>query len=227
MSLLWKRLSEITVTKKLRLAKNAVLEFVDSTNTTNTVSLTELEVLDGITATTAEINTACDQSVQVMTPGAGVTDGTGTLYHSSIVKEGTIFKTTIFCDITGLQTSTTDLDVVGSGVSGAHFGQITAALNGTLFFGQVTWLETPATGADDLVFYFADEATGAFDSAITALTNDTVMYNKGSAAAGDYATPIALTTLPGANKYLYLVNGEAGTVGTFTAGQFILELWGV
>ena len=54
---LWKKINELTVTKKLRLAKNAVLSFVDSTGAENTLSLVELEALDGLTATTAELNT--------------------------------------------------------------------------------------------------------------------------------------------------------------------------
>jgi hypothetical protein len=188
-------------------------------------SAAELNTLDGVTATTAELN-ILDQSVQQLTAGAGITDGTGTLHHTSVEKVGGIFKTTIFVDMTDLQSSTTDLDIIGTGVGNAHLGQITAALNGAIFFGQVTWLETPATGADDIIFYSADEATGAFDGGIAALTNDTVLLNKGSAALGAYATQIALAALPAADQHLYLVNGEAGTVGTYTAGQFIMELWG-
>ena len=174
----------------------------------------------------AELNTTCDQSVQQLTAGAGITDGTGTLHHSSIEKVGGIFKTTLFVDMTDLQSSTTDLDIIGTGVGDAYLGQITAALNGTIFKGQVTWIETPATGVTDIIFYSVDESTGAFDDGVAALTNDTVLYDKTSAAAGAVATPFPLTSLPTANQYLYLVNGAAGTVGTYTAGQFVLELWG-
>jgi len=197
--------------------------FLGGTEVTATAA--ELNKLDGVTATTAELN-ILDQSVQQLTAGAGITDGAGTSHHTSIEKVGGIFKTTIFVDMTDLQSSTTDLDIIGTGVGNAHLGQITAALNGTIFFGQVTWLETPATGADDIIFYSADEATGAFDGGIAALTNEIVLLNKGSAALGAYATQIALALLPTADQHLYLVNGEAGTVGTYTAGQFIMELWG-
>jgi hypothetical protein len=178
-----------------------------------------------LTATGAEINTACDQSVQVMTPGDGFL-GAGGFYLSSIQHIGTIYKTTIFADITGLASSTTDTDIIGLAAGGAaHFGQITAALNGTLVYGQVTWLETPATGADDINFWSATEGTGAYNDDVTGLT-EVSMYDKTSAAAGAAATQIALTALPAANKYMYLANGEGGTVGTYTAGQFMLELWG-
>lgn len=178
-----------------------------------------------VTATADELN-ILNQSVQQLTAGAGITDGTLTKHHTSIEKVGGIFKTTIYMDIADLKSSTTDLDIIGTGTENAHFGQITEALNGTIFFGQITWLETPATGADDIIFYSADEATGAFDDGIAGLANEIVLLNKGAAALGAYATQIALALLPAADQHLYLVNGEAGTVGTYTAGQFIMELWG-
>ena len=160
-----------------------------------------------------------------MTPGAGFL-GTGGFYWSSIEKIGTIFKTTIFADLTGLASTTTDTDIIGLAAGGAaHFGQIKAALNGTLFYGQVTWLETPATGVTDIAFWSADEATGAYDALITSLV-EVSMYDKGSAAAEAAATQIALTALPAADKYMYLACGAAGVPGTYTAGKFLLELWG-
>jgi hypothetical protein len=178
-----------------------------------------------ITATAAEINTACDQSVQQMTPGAGFL-GAGGFYWSSIQRIGTLYKTTIFMDLTGLASSTTDEDIIGLAAGGAaHFGQITAALNGTLFYGQVTCLETPAGGVTDIQFWSATEGTGAYNGLITDLT-EVSMYNKGSAAAGAAATQIALTALPAANKYMYLAGGAAGTAAEYSAGQFLVELWG-
>lgn len=176
-----------------------------------------------ITATPAEINQAADQSTQTLTEGTGFA-GTGTLYYSSIQKIGDLFKTTIFIDLTGAKSSTTDLDIIGySGVS--HIGQITAAKNGTLFYGQVTCLETPATGVTDIDIYSATEGTGAFDGGVAALT-ETAMLTKGGAWSGAVQTPVRLTTVPAADKYMYLTCGAAGTVGTYTAGQFLIELWG-
>jgi len=177
-----------------------------------------------INATAAEINLACDLSTQVMTPGAGFA-GTGTIYKSSVVKQGDIFKTTILIDLTGTSSSTTDLDIIGtSGVS--HIGQITAAKNGTLFFGQVTCLETPAGGIVDIDFYSATEGTGAFDGAVGDLA-ETAMLTKGGNWSAAAATQIAFAALPAANKYMYMTGGAAGTAAAYTAGQFLIELWGV
>jgi len=177
-----------------------------------------------VVATAAEINTACDQSAQVMAPGAGISAGVGTVYKSSVVKQGDIFKTTIFLDLTGLSGTATDTDIIGTaGV--CHLGQITAAKNGTIFYGQVTCLETPAGGPDDVVFYSADEATGAYDGLVTDLT-ETVLYDKTSAAAAAAATQIALAAVPAANQYLYLAAGEGAAAGEYSAGQFLIELYG-
>lgn len=181
-----------------------------------------------IGATGAEINAAADRSTQVVAAGTGFTAGTGALHYSGVQKVGTLIKTTIFIDLTGTASSTTDLDIIGDNgtAAGSHIGQITAALNGTIFYGQITCLETPAGGIDDIIFYFADESTGTFDAAVSGLTGETVIYDKTSGWTAAAATQVAVTTVPVANKYMYLVNGAGGTAADYTAGQFLIELWG-
>ena len=194
--------------------------------TTNRVITEKIQDVNGVelSASLTELNLAADLSAQVMTPGAGFA-GTGTVYKSSVVKQGDIFKTTILIDLTGTASSTTDLDIIGtSGVS--HIGQITAAKNGTLFFGQVTCLETPAGGIVDIDFYSATEGTGAFDGAVGDLA-ETVMLTKGGNWSAAAATQIAFAALPAANKYMYITGGAAGTAAAYSAGQFLIELWGV
>lgn len=155
--------------------------------------------------------------------GAGVTGGTGTVYKSAVSREGGIIKTSILIDLTGLQTSTTDLDIIGQGASVAHIGRITAAQNGTILAVRMTCLELPATGADDIDLYAADEGTGVFDGAVGDLAETAIITSGGAWASG---TVKGSTGVPAANQYLYLTNGEAGTVGTFTAGKFLIELFG-
>ena len=194
--------------------------------TTNRVITEKIQDVNGVelSASLTELNLAADLSAQVMTPGAGFA-GTGTVYKSSVVKQGDIFKTTILIDLTGTASSTTDLDIIGtSGVS--HIGQITAAKNGTLFFGQVTCLETPAGGIVDIDFYSATEGTGVFDGAVGDLA-ETVMLTKGGNWSAAAATQIAFAALPAANKYMYITGGAAGTAAAYSAGQFLIELWGV
>ena len=158
-------------------------------------------------------------------PGEGqATSGTGTVYKHSLTYEGNLKVLRIYIDLTGLGTSTTDLDVIGVAGGAAHLGRITAAEIGTVEAIRMTCLELPVTGADDIILYSADEGTAVFDDGIAALTADTVLIYP--AAAWANGTVKGATAVPAANQYLYLVNGEAGTVGTYTAGKFLIEMYG-
>lgn len=156
--------------------------------------------------------------------GVGITGGTGTVFKSSVEKTGDIFHTKVLIDLTGLASSTTDLDVIGVAGGGAHLGQITAAQNGTIFGIRMTCLELPAGGADDIDLYSADEATIAFDAAISTATGEVILITAGGAWAS--GTTKGSTDVPAANQYLYLTGGEAGTAATYTAGKFLIELFG-
>lgn len=108
----------------------------------------------------------------------------------------------------------------------AHLGQFTVAENGTLFDGEITWLETPVTGLTDIDFWAAPEASGAFDDPGKTDLTEVAVYAKGSAAAAARQTPISLTALPAADSYLYMFGGTSGTVGTYSAGIFKMIFWG-
>lgn len=155
--------------------------------------------------------------------GAGITSGTGTVYRSSVERLGGIYKTSILIDLTGLASSTTDLDIIGVGSSAAHIGQITTASNGTILAIRMTCLELPAGGADDIDLYAATEGTGVFDAGIGTLV-ETALITSGAAWAS--GTVKASTEVPAASQYLYLTGGEAGTAATYTAGKFLIELYG-
>lgn len=155
--------------------------------------------------------------------GAGITDGVGAVFKSSVERIGDIIRTTILIDLTGLSSSTTDLDIIGTGLSAAYLGQVTAAKNGTLFAGRVACLEAPVGGVTDIDLYSATEATGVFDGGIAALTETALLT---SGAAWTIMRELALTALPAADEYLYLTGGAAGTVAAYTAGKYIIELEG-
>jgi hypothetical protein len=130
--------------------------------------------------------------------GVGIT-GAATSFVTSVDKIGSLIKTTILIDLTGLNSGGTADDIIGDDGTGvAHLGQITAAVNGTVIAGRLTCLETPATGDDDIDVYSATEATGVEDTLVTA---------------------------PAADQYLYLVGGTGGSA-TYTAGILLLEFWG-
>lgn len=180
--------------------------------------------LSTLTATAAELNKLDDTFAVLATlAGAGITGGAGTVYKTSVIDIGDIIFTRIMIDLTDLGSSTTDLDIIGVGASAAHIGQITAARNGTPQMIRMTCLEAPAGGVTDIDLYSAAEATGKFDDAVTGLTETALLTSGGAWANG---TVKGATVMPAANEYLYLTGGAGGTAGTYTAGKFLIEIFG-
>ena len=85
---------KLTITNILRMAKGAVLKITNADGSESTVDLTELGVLDGLTATAAELNNAADVSarVQELTATGSVTAGIQSveLNHATVVAAATI-----------------------------------------------------------------------------------------------------------------------------------------
>jgi len=154
--------------------------------------------------------------------GAGITGGVGTIYANSVRKVGGIYYTNILLDLTGLSSATSDLDIIGVGTSPAHIGQITTALNGTILGGRMTCLEVPSS-LTDIDLYSATVGTAVFEDLVTDLT-ETALITSG--AAWTAALVRIFTGVPPANDYLYLVNGAADTADPFTAGKFLIEMFG-
>ncbi len=184
--------------------------------------------LSGLTATASELNRLDDDnSTWSVQAGTGVTGGTGTIYKSTDIKIGDVIRSTLLIDLTGLASIATDGDVIGVGATAAHFGRIVAAEHGTILGGIMTCLETPAGGEVDIDIYTSTAATGVLDDAAGSLAGASKVLD----AAGDWAAATVKTigaTVPAANSYLYLSVGTASspTAGTYTAGKFVLELFG-
>lgn len=198
----------------------------------------DMEKLDGITNGTGAIAKALvlgaageisipgeaslDGNVSA-TAGAGMTGGAGGVFKTSVLKRGGIIETQYLIDLTGLNGGGTAGDIIGvNGAGAAHMGQITAALNGTILAGTMVCLETPAGSNVDVDLWAAIENTGVEDVAISTLTGEIQLINHGNWAAGEFDD---LTDWPTANLYLYLTSGAA-TDATFTAGKFLITLYG-
>ena len=191
-----------------------------------TASAAELNLNDGLTATAAEVN-QCDASVNnaLMTVGAGWASEALAIQKYGIFNSGGIITTQILLDITGLISGGAAGDIFGdaAGAAKSHFGQITTAVNGVIWGGNVRCLETPAGCNVDIDFAAASVDTGAQDADGTALTNYAQLLN-GGAAAGN-AVPQPLTAYPAANYYLYMLCGAATDVAA-SAGRFLITLHG-
>jgi hypothetical protein len=187
------------------------------------LNVAEAALLSGLTATSTELNTMHSQTMATGA-GAGITDGTGTIYKNSVQLSGGIYYTRILMDLTGVASSTTDLDIIGTGTSPAYIGQVTAARNGTILGGTMTCLEAPTGGINDIDLYWATEATGKFDDAVAGLTETALITSGGAwtiALTKAIADPVGI-----ADGYLYLTGGAAGTAATYTAGKFLLQFFG-
>ncbi len=157
-----------------------------------------------------------------MSPGAGISNGTGTIHKTSVSQDGDLIVTKILMDITGLNCGGTAGDIIGvDGAGAAYIAQITAAVNGTVFAGEIKCFEAPTTGDPDIDVYAADEGTGVEDTAIGDLT-ETQLVDSGDLTLGSVDI---FTAFPSADQYLYLVCGTA-TAGTYDAGKIEITLYG-
>jgi len=167
-------------------------------------------------------------TTEAVSAGTGITTGTGTVYKSSVVKVGGIFETNIYIDLTGLSSNAAG-DIIGKdATANSHIGQITTAVNGTIVGGYMQCLETPTTGEPDIDLFYADEATGTEDAAVSGLTNQVSVL----AAAADWTIAAnvnmrPLSAIVAADKYLYLVGGGGTTDGVYDAGKYLIKLYGV
>lgn len=165
-----------------------------------------------------------DLTGAVMAAGTGA-DGMDNYAAGAAHLGGTMKYTAMLVDFDGLLSGGTAGDIIGEdGAANSNIGQVTAAVNGTVIMGRITCLETPVAGSgdDDIDLYSATEATGANDAAISTLT-ETQIVNGGAWAQGDVAY---FDANPAANEYLYLVSQGTGNTA-YTAGIFLIEMWGV
>ena len=189
------------------ITENTTIDSSGNVSAGGTLSVTGRSTLTGNTIAT--------------TAGTGITTGTGTVYEAGVIKIGEVFHTTILIDLTGLASSGSG-DIIGkAATANSHIGQITAAVNGTVLGGKLTCLEAPAGGDPDINLWYADEATGTEDAAVTGLTNQVQICNSGDLALNSV---VSLTTVA-ADKYLYMATG-ASTNADYTAGKLLIEFWG-
>lgn len=133
---------------------------------------------------------------------------------------GVIITQTKF-DMTGLRSVATANDVIGLQAGGAaYIGRNVVATNGVIFKVQLACLETPAGGDNDINVVANASAVLAYDDA----GGTTYLTNTGDSVAGMCVENLAPSLT--ANDYFYLTAGTGDTLGTYTAGQYVLTTWG-
>ena len=159
-----------------------------------------------------------------MTLGSGIVSAnTGTF--GIVTQDGPLIKTTYVIDLTGMNSGGADGDIIGdAAAANCHFGQWTTAINGIYTRGMMSCAELVAGGEPDIDFYSATEATGTEDAAISGLTAVALL-----AAAADWTQGMVkpFTGILAPNKYLYLVASGGATDATYTAGKFVVEMYGI
>jgi len=166
-----------------------------------------------------------DEVRDIPEAGTGITTGTGTVYKSSVHERGGVIVTQILMDLTGLTSADSDLDIIGVEDTAlpCHIGQITAAVNGTILGGTLRCLEAPSS-LTDIGIYSAASGVLVYEGLITGEAAEVVIVTPAVQATANGAVPFA--GVPTANHYLYLVNGAIDTPDIFTAGKFLLTLYG-
>ena len=178
-----------------------------------------------VSSTLAAAGATSLATTALMTVGTGISAVSNAIVKHSVITVGNIIETTIALDLTGLNSGDADGDIIGkAGTANCHYGQITAAVNGTILSGYMQCLETPAGGEPDIDLFSATEATGTEEALVTGLTETALL-----ATAADWTNllaPKGITAVPAANSYLYLAASGGATNNTYTAGKFIIKLYG-
>jgi len=171
--------------------------------------------------------------MQNMTAGTGITTGTGTLYKANVTVAGDLITTTIIIDLTGLSPGGAAGDIIGvNDDDDCHIGQITAALNGTIFAGTVECLETPTTGEPDIDLYTSTASTGgenddiASEAGAAAILQATQDWSSTHDDTASVVQQMGITAYPAADSYMYLVSSGGGATGVYDAGIMKITLYG-
>ena len=153
--------------------------------------------------------------------GAGVI-GTAAAPKTRRWTEGGIIITQIKFDLTGLSSKNTANDVIGLGTGGGHayIGRNVVATNGVIFKTEFSCIETPTGGDNDVNVVMNSSGTLAYDGA----GGTTYISNRGDLLAGQTVQNLlpALT----ANHYMYLTAGTGDIADVYTAGMYVLTLYG-
>lgn len=124
-------------------------------------------------------------------------------------------------DLTGLASVATANDVIGLAAGGAaYIGRNVVAVNGVIFKVELSCLETPVGGDNDVNVVANSSASLAYDGA----GGTTYLSNSGDLLIGQTIQNLvpALT----ADHYFYLTAGTGDTAAAYTAGMYLLTTYG-
>ncbi len=135
---------------------------------------------------------------------------------------GTII-TEIKIDMTGLTSKNTANDIIGltGGSKPAYIGRNVVATNGIIYRIEMSCLELPAGGDDDIDLVSGSAADDEYDGAVTGAA---VEINAATWVAGE--TVIQNVPAVAANYYYYLTAATGDVAAAYTGGQFLIRFYG-
>ena len=132
-----------------------------------------------------------------------------------------VIVTQIKFDLTGLASVATANDVIGLAAGGvAYIGRNVEATNGIIFKAELSCLETPTGGDNDVNVVTSASAILIYDDA----GGTTYVSNSGDLLKGQTIQNLVPAMTEG--DYFYLTAGTGDTAGTYTAGMYVLTLYG-
>jgi hypothetical protein len=140
--------------------------------------------------------------------------------------------TTILLDIEGLLVSGTTRDIIGEdGAAASYITQITTAVNGIVYKVEMMCIEVPAGSNTTADIDLAGNSNSLAEDALhtSGGGTSTVIIAAGEAWTIGMRKETAVSTdlSPLIDDYLYIANGSgANSGGTFTAGKFVIKLYG-
>lgn len=214
-------------------------KFADHTQ--NVLTQTEIGFLEDLTAGTGAASKAVvlDSSSNFTWPNSGTLTIGNTATAAEAAEHGAgaigtaftpvtyrwidkgVIITQIKFDLTGLASVATANDVIGLAAGGvAYIGRNVVATNGVIFKTEFSCIETPAGGDNDVNVVLNSSGALAYDGA----GGTTYISNSGDLLAGQTVSNLvpAIT----ANDYYYLTAGTGDTAATYTAGMYVLTLYG-
>lgn len=179
--------------------------------------------VEEIAADTATIQEVAKPAAVTAEHGAGAI-GTGTAPTTQrYTRDGTII-TEILIDLTGLDSSGVENDVIGladPGTGAAYLGRNVVATNGIIYKVEMTCLEVPTAGDADILLVQGSAADEKFDD--TVANTATICDGTSDWVLGE--TIVNNAPAITANYYYYLTQGATDNAA-YTAGQYMIRFYG-
>ena len=158
----------------------------------------------------------------VDTQSSGLNAAVALEIHYGIVQD--IVETVIKVDLQGLYSANSGKSIGNNGGSNVWFMLIDNDKHGTVFRATMACIETPTGGIADINLTLADNQT---DHNVAPTGNPAILLSGGTHSIGRYVETASGAAIGDTNdKYLYLTTHSGTNTSIYSAGKFIIRLYG-